>query len=383
MTRGSSATLALCSALALAVASRQSAALEPTQASSARTVELVVVGTPSQQHWLEERLGPHSAAGATLVVGETDHFEPSDMLSATSDSSSTLRCWVDLREATRARIYFSARAGKRFLLRDLELSGSFDDLDRESLSQVLASSWSALFDDEQLGLSREETETLLEQSAAPTPPREATRARAPSPKSEPATPVTSASEASQAPSRAVRFRAFYAASACAKQLLLVQGPGLSLSAALHSRPRVALWLDGQYRFPETERDAHIGVRLESVATRAGLELTWPLDGEPDTGKRELGLRLGVGYDMTHLAPQPGSDGNATQLTSQRWTTELAITSGIIASTRLNQNAALGLRLFADVIPTLAIYDARVGTATDTLLSPWHVRPGIALQLETR
>ena len=125
------------------------------------------------------------------------------------------------------------------------------------------------------------------------------------------------------------------------------------------------------------------MRLESIATRAGLEVTFPLDGERGASKRELGLRLGAGGDMTHLSPQLGSDGSATQLTSPRWTTELVITSGIAASIRLNQSAALGLRLFADVIPRLALYDVRIGDTTDTLLSPWHVRPGIALQLETR
>ena len=232
MTRGFGAACALCSALALAVVPRPSSATEPAPTASPRAVVLVVVGTPSQQHWLEERLGPHSAPGATLVIDEAAHFEPSDVLHATPDSSTTLRCWVDLREATRAGIYFSARAGKRFLLRDLELSGSFDDLDRESLSQVLASSWSALFDDEQLGLSREETETLLEQRSTPDAhaPTTTAQARPPSPKSEPAAPVVSTNDALDRPSWGLRFQAFYAANAFSKQLLLAQGPGLSLSA---------------------------------------------------------------------------------------------------------------------------------------------------------
>ena len=60
-----------------------------------------------------------------------------------------------------------------------------------------------------------------------------------------------------------------------------------------------------------------------------------------------------------------------------------LTSSAGASLHLNRGTTLGARLFVDVLPSRVDYDLRIGSATDTLLSPWRVRPGIALEVETR
>jgi hypothetical protein len=368
VTLGRNAIVALCSALAAAWPVRMSVAAESIQAPSARTVELVVIGSEDRQIWLEDLLGPHSAPGATLSISRTDHFEPSDVLGAAAGANTTLYCWVDLRLATRARVYFSARAGKRFLLRDVELSGAFDALDRESLSQVLASSWSALFEDEQVGLSREETQALLAKRAEVAP---VATTHPPGSNPSPSPDINGARPTPKPSAFAARIGAFYAIQAFSGQLWVVHGPGLELSAGSENSRRGL---------------ARIGVRLESVATRVGVELRWPLETGVESAQNtqhELGVRAGLGADFTHLSPQPGSADASAALTPARWTTELVLTGGFGASTRLTRNAALGLRLFIDVLPRLAVYELAAAGGSDTLLSPWHVRPGLALELETR
>jgi hypothetical protein len=380
------AAVALYALLAAVWPARVSFAAEATQTPSARAVELVVVGSSDRLHWLEASLGPQSAPGAALNISRSDQFDPNDVLGAATkpSPSTTLYCWVDLRLASRARIYFSAHAGKRFLLRDVELSGTFDELDRESLSQVLASSWSALFEDEQVGLSREETATLLARWAEP----KAAPAPAPSSNaSASAKPNVSPDKPSRTPRRLtwfLRIGAFYGLESFSRQLWLTQGPGLSLSGGAQTERRaVGLWLTAQSRFPQTERDARVGVRLESVATRAGVELNFPLDADLEHSARELDARAGVGLDFTHISPQAGSADATVMLTPAHWTSELVLTGSVGATTRLTRNVALGLRLVVDVLPRLAVYQLDTGAGADTLVSPWHVRPGIALELETR
>ena len=379
MTVGPRVALAILSALATASTPRLSAAAESTPAPSARSVELLVIGDSARQKWLEDLLGPRSAAGAKLNISRADQFEPRDVLGAAPSANATLYCWVDLRAATRARIYFSARAGKRFLLRDVELSGAFDELDRESLSQVLTSSWSALFEDEQLGLSREETATLLAKRAENAPAAVVASAHA--------NPTEPSSPELAAPAQAVlvpRIALFYSVQTLSNQLWATHGPGLAVSGARHGRRYgLALWLAGQFRFPETERDSRIGVQLESVATRAGLELRWPVQTDFANAQHELAVRAGVGLDFTHLSPRTGSVDASAALTPSRWTTELAFTSSFRASMRVTRHAALGLALFVDILPRLAVYELRTDAGPDRLLSPWHVRPGVALEVETR
>ena len=390
MKRRRALALAFSCNLASALFSQPSFGADSAQKSDERAIEIVVVGSADNLKWLVDLVGHDSASGASVTFARIEHFQPADLLRNSQSGPGNVRCWIDLHDRTRARIYFAARAGERFLLRDLELSGSFDELDRESLSQVLAVSWSALFEDEKAGLSREETQALLAKRD-----HTASGANSSSKASSNPDPELNPNFSSKATRRASssrqatflfrsRVQAFYAGLAYAPAIPILHGPGLSLSVGLQSLSmRVAVWVEAQYRFSETERGAQIGVRLESIAARTGLELSWPLGADFDRAEREIELRAGVGADMTHLTPEPGTEDGSAALTATRWSTALALTSSAGASLHLNRGTSLGARLFVDVLPSRVDYDLRVGSATDTLLSPWRVRPGIALEIETR
>jgi len=124
--------------------------------------------------------------------------------------------------------------------------------------------------------------------------------------------------------------------------------------------------------PVHESTERIGVALDTVAARAGVEcgpLLWS----------RLRARLGAGVDIVRVKPE-SSDPAAT-LTGARWT------ASVVASAALRANLArrpglfwLSAALFADVLPTTVRYDAIIDGATAPVFSPWRVRPGLTVEL---
>ena len=285
-----------------------------------------------------------------------------------------MRAWVDVTVATRVRLYFATRSGNRvgdrFLVRDVDLSGRFDEVDRAALAEVLESSIGALVANERAGLTRAEAEAVLR---APRAAGGAARDRAPPPQ-----PPQAPAPAPESPSRWA-IGLFYAAQAASDDTL-DHGPGVTISfagwrkfASVHEQGRgPALFASAQYRLPVHESTARIGVALDTVAARAGVEcgpLLWS----------RLRVRLGAGADIVQVTPE-SSDPAAT-LTGARWT------ASFVASAALRANLArrpglfwLSAALFADVLPTTVRYDAVIDGATAPVFSPWRVRPGLTVEL---
>ena len=278
-----------------------------------------------------------------------------------------MRCWIDLRDRRRARLYFAARSGQRFLVRDVELSGNFDELDRAALAEVLELSIEALFENERAGLSRGEAEALLVRRAAaaasapPSPPARSPLKDAPAP-------------IGLQPTRA-ELGVFYLAQAQAAGLPVAQGPGLSVALSaeldheLGERSRfVAGWLTGQVRLPESVHGAQAAVRLDAVAVRAGLEV----------GVRRLRVRLGAGADFVHVSPEAVDPSVA--LAAAHWSTSLALSGAVRAGLYRGRGFRLWGSLLADLLPTGVDYGVDDGGSLAPVFSPWRVRPGLAVDL---
>jgi hypothetical protein len=154
----------------------------------------------------------------------------------------------------------------RFLVRDVDLSARFDEVDRAALAEVLESSIGALVANERAGLTRAEAEAVLARREPPAaPPAIASRQPQPPP------------PALESPSRwAIGF--FYAAQTASDDTL-DHGPGVTISfagwrkfASVHEQGRgPALFASAQYRLPVHESTERIGVALDTVAARAGVE----------------------------------------------------------------------------------------------------------------
>src|SRR6185295_16314451 len=152
--------IAFCWVMADAAAAR---AQDPAPA-----VDVTVVGTADDLERVRA-LAPRLGTGGARWL-RVDRLDPADVLRARRDGdAAAVRAWVDITVATRARLYFATRSGERFLVRDLELSGRFDEVDRAALTEVLESSIGALIADERAGLTRAEAEAVIARREPPSP----------------------------------------------------------------------------------------------------------------------------------------------------------------------------------------------------------------------
>jgi hypothetical protein len=337
----------------------------------AAAVEVTVVGTADDLDRVRGLVPRLSGSGPRWL--RVDKLDPADVLRDRRDGeAATVRAWVDTTVPTRARLYFATRSGDRFLVRDVDLSGRFDEVDRAALAEVLESSIGALVANERAGLTRAEAEAVLARREAPASPPVVVAPTAPP--SQPLTPPPP-----PPPSRwALGF--FYAAQALDDDFAVDHGPGVTLSVAGSRRfAKVqeegrgpVVFASAQYRPPVHERTTRIGVSLYTVAARAGVEcgpLVWS----------RLRVRLGAGADFVHVAPE-SSDPAAT-LTGSRWSTTFVGTVGLrVNVARRPRLFWLSALLFADASPTAVRYGATIDGAATSVFSPWRVRPGLTLEL---
>ena len=180
--------IALCAALGTTVA-RPARAEDPAPA-----VDVTVVGTADDLERIRALVPRLMGGGARW--SRVDKLDPADVLRDRRDGdTAAVRAWVDVTVATRVRLYFATRSGDRvgergvpprepfagggtlpgshfdrFLVRDVELSGRFDEVDRAALAEVLESSIGALVANERAGLTRAEAEAVLARRAPPAAP---------------------------------------------------------------------------------------------------------------------------------------------------------------------------------------------------------------------
>ncbi len=343
----------------------------PPPASAPPSIEIFVVAGPELfdrlRTLLDRRL---SALGATrwsraLAVAAVDVLAASP--------SHALRCWIDLGDRRRARLTFAARSGERFLVRDFELSGDLDEIDRAALAEVIELSIGALLEDERAGLSRGETQALLARRAAHA--SAAPVAAGPGPP----LPEGGPSPLVDAPAPVLRtahfdFGVFYAAQAVASGLPIDNGPGLSLAISKQGSrllgPGVvaAGWVTLQYLLPESITDPAASVGLQAIAARLGIEV----------GPRRWRLRFGAGWDFVHVSPQ--TTNAALALAAPHWTTSLALEGAARAAVARLGGARLWVSVLVDLFPTAVDYGVAAGGSFQTVFSPWRVRPGTALEV---
>jgi hypothetical protein len=139
-------------------------------------------------------------------------------------------------------------------------------------------------------------------------------------------------------------------------------------------PGVGAWLAGGYQIPIQARQPDVGLRLESLGTRVGVDGRW----------WRLQLRLGVGANFTHVMPQPGSGSPTTVLASPHWSTSFVATAALVFRLPLERAfgplLALSIALFVDAAPSTTEYRFADATGNHVAFAPSRLRPGLALQL---
>jgi hypothetical protein len=343
----------------------------PAITPSARAIEIVVVGRPDAYERLHALLDRRLSALGTTAWSRAERVDAGEVLSVSPRHA--LRCWIDLGDRQRARLTFAARSGERFLVRDFELSGDLDEIDRAALAEVIELSIGALLENERAGLSRGETQALLARRA-PEPAASPSVPTSPIPPGRPSPPA----EAPPLVWHGQRFElgVFYAARAVAAGLPIDNGPGFSLGLS-EEAPRRKYWrrlfnggwISAQVLWPETVTGTTAGLRLQTITARLGIEL----------GLYRLRLRLGAGWDFVHLSPEVAAAPLAPA--AARWTAPFAYETSVRAAVLRVRSCHVWLNAFADIFPTAVAYGVTDGSgAFQAVFSPWRVRPGLALEV---
>lgn len=354
-------------------------------------VEITVVGAPGDLQRVRAVVESRSLAGPGTRWARIPRLDPREILRGEPDPAVALRCWIDVVDRRRARLYFAARSGEHFLVRDVEMSGNFDEVDREALSQVIELSVAALLENERAGLTRTQTEALLASREATPPPPPATPPPPPPPQPPSAPSAPPVRDEAPGPPPPLGLGptggVFYRAQALGPDLPVVHGPGVAFAWAGWG-PGAVLggWASAQYQLPAEEIGPAIGLRFETFAARAGLQAYLALQDSGAGGARGPGpsgivARLGAGADLVRLTPRPGNGaGLSAALTPPRWSQSLVFGAMAAVTWRVGRRAALGAVASLDLLPTAVHYDLQVEGRTSAVFSPWRLRPGLGVEL---
>jgi hypothetical protein len=326
-------------------------------------VDITVVGSGDAFVGLRARVGDRLPLGVPLLWNRIDRFNPLTELlrgAPPPHPTSTLRCWIDLADLRHATLYFADQRGERFLVRELPLSGRFDEVDQQSVAQVMELSVSALIENAEIGFSRAQAREIL--------------ARA-----QPPEPVVAAAPPADRARWPLAAGVFYALEDLGAALPLAQGPGLVLALGrLDDAPAArgaGGWLATQYRIPIEARKPDVGVRLTVLAARAGVAARW----------WRLYGRLGAGADFTHVTPLPGAASTGTVLAGPHWSTSFVATGALALRLPLERAfgplLAFSIALFLDLVPSTTEYGFSDATGGNHVaFAPDRLRPGLTLEL---
>jgi len=249
------------------------------------------------------------------------------------------------------------------LARDIDLGRGLDDLGKEELGQIVASSIEALLDNSASGMDREQMTTVLAERSPP-----------PASGTDPGVVRTAASESQAA---IVDLGAFYSVQAFAPGVAVSQGPGAFGSVGIPSRTsRLSARWSAQYVLPQQLEGPLVGVRLDTIALRLGAGY------ERDLGEGiRVGLWLGGGIDLAHIDPRQGET-QVARLTDPRYTETTLVTVIAEVSARMSKDVRFVGALVADSDLHPRHYDLATPTGTSTVLEPWRVHPGVVVGIAT-
>ncbi|WP_129346278.1 hypothetical protein [Sorangium cellulosum] len=225
ITKRAALCLGLAAAVALAAAPARAQEGPPATSGSRRApvVELVLTGDADHLDVIRTALESEALSAFTVRVRTAPRFDAAALLSTRASSGVTLSCWIDLSDPRRAALYFTDPVADRFLLRSIELSGRFDELDRESVAQVVELSLRSLREGARSSLDRAQASALLLRDAGPE--------EGAAPRARPTRDPVPASGSR----RALELGVFYGVMAHSDELGWAHGPGLRVGLGGGSR----------------------------------------------------------------------------------------------------------------------------------------------------
>jgi hypothetical protein len=354
------------------------AAGTPSQARVA-AVELTVVAdescAPRLRDVLQEQLADLAAVVVWSCRQRLDDDEPFRIAEATTGG---VRLWIDVSGGAEARLTVRDDRSDRFIVRRIPLARGLDEVGREQIGQILRWSVLAVTSGTTETSSRSEARATVSswpdrshRSGTPgglpaprgaTPSRDAPRSPAPI--------ATTAPVPRAGPRRGgfVEIGPTATARAFSRGVPIAEEIGIAL--AFGGSSAWALWAQGDYRLPVTDRAAPVGVEIRAVALRGGLL------GSTDRRSR-LSFRAGggIGFERVSFSPRP-ADGSV----------DLAPPGSFLVGTgralvgaqwRATARVVLGFTVFCDVQATDVHFDLRQSDGTvRRVLVPFALQPGV-------
>ncbi|HSC86525.1 MAG TPA: hypothetical protein VLC09_04615, partial [Polyangiaceae bacterium] len=284
---------------------------------------------------LERALGPGLQSSYVLAFSSASHFAPDELFAAPADSPTDIHVWVNATTQGIARLYFVNRDGTRDLVRTLEVSQTIDEMDSESLAQVIEWSLQALVDGN-AGITRAEAKSLLREASPPVPLAvlpPTTESASPSSRWR---PVTSG----WLPELAL----LHGWTMLSAELPAAQGPVLRFGFdRLDPRRQFGIALSGQYQFPQRHADLGVALQLQSMAWRldARYLATGLIDGAA------IGLRVGPGFDVVFSSAE-ALDYDRFDAVQNKVSTVPLVTGGIVFQLRAESRVRLELSLGIEI-----------------------------------
>jgi hypothetical protein len=313
---------------------------------------------------VSEELLARLGVEATITVAAD--VDPAEVITPRPSAEPRVaRAWIDLSRPDRATLYLVDREWERVLVRHLRRTPGHDELAREAIGHILETAVDALLHGARIGVVREDAQNELEGPFSPAVPGAVAKAApAVSPKGE----------------RAIRLHvqggADYEAALYGDRGIVAHGPAAMLFVAAGDRPlRPALWLSVQYRVPVRVDAQPLGVRLDGAAARALAALDATLN--PRVAMR---FGAGAGVEIVHMSPlaEPGS--GASPAADQDFATVVA-RSSIALRFSVSQHVAMAATLSCDLDLSGTRYVTVVNGAAVPALSPWTLRPALALGVD--
>jgi hypothetical protein len=337
---------------------------------AAGAVDVVLVGSEADARSMREVAEELLARlGVTATVTLAARVDPGDVINPKAGAEPRVaRAWIDLSRTDRATLYLVDRDWERVLIRHLRKSAGHEELTREAVGHVLETAVDALLHGARIGVVREEARRELEEPHSPAPPPESSPVPGP-PEPEPARPSTL--------DLGLRWGAAYEAGLYASGVVVTHGPEATLVVVSgHARVRPGLWLTLQYRLPLTVDAEPLGVRLDAAAGRLLAAIEAPLGA-----RTVLRAGLGAGIDAVHSTPL-GEQSQASPASAQNFVITVGRASAGLAYA-LSRSVSITSVVSCDLDVSGTRYVSVVDGTPTPALSPWTLRPALAIGVELR
>jgi hypothetical protein len=301
---------------------------------------------------VRERLG---ALHVDVEIAVAPSLDLRAALTPRSDKPALARVFVDMTGADALLVIVDGE-WERALVRRIPKDRG-DEVAREQVGLVLASVVEALLDGGKVGIERTR---VMETVARPEPP-----------------PVRESTPKPPLPSTriAVDLRAGYEVALFSSSVPVVDGPVASLGVRVVTPTGLAFGarLLGQIRRPFEVDATYVGAEISPIATRALASVEQKL-----TRSLYWSPQLGVGLDATHITPFLIAPGG--QPAADRWRVDGILRAGVGLVVHTAVSFALAAIVDVDIADWSYVVTRPTGDVT--VLRPYPLRPGIALEIGT-